>query len=70
MDGYELARRFASHSTLRGTRLVAITGYGQEQDRRGSEAAGFVAHLVKPVDPEALRVLVETPDSPLTGSPA
>ena len=67
MDGYELARRFAAHSSLSTTRLVAITGYGQEQDRRRSEAAGFAAHLVKPVDHEQLRLLVEASDSPITG---
>ena len=44
-----------AHSTLNGTRLIALTGYGQEQDRQRSEAAGFVAHLVKPVDLNQLR---------------
>jgi CheY-like chemotaxis protein len=38
--------------------LIALTGYGQEEDRRRSRAAGFDAHLVKPVDPEALRQLL------------
>jgi len=41
-------------------RLVAVTGYGQEQDRQRSSAAGFAAHLVKPVDIDAVRVLLET----------
>ena len=63
MDGYELARRFAAHSTLNGTRLIALTGYGQEQDRQRSEAAGFVAHLVKPVALNQLRRLVESSEA-------
>jgi CheY-like chemotaxis protein len=50
MDGYELARRFAEHRRLRDVRLVAVTGYGQESDRARTTAAGFVAHLVKPID--------------------
>ena len=63
MDGFELARRFRAHPTLSRTRLVAITGYGQEQDRRESAAAGFIAHLVKPVQIEQLRDLVDNVDS-------
>jgi CheY-like chemotaxis protein len=55
MDGYELARRFVAHPRLCHTQLVAITGYGQEQDRERSAAAGFVAHLVKPVEIDHLR---------------
>ena len=39
-----------AHADLKGTRLVAVTGYGQEHDRRRTQAAGFDAHLVKPVD--------------------
>jgi PAS domain S-box-containing protein len=58
MDGYELARRFAEHPRLARTRLVAITGYGQQQDRDQSTAAGFVAHLVKPVELDTLRNVV------------
>ena len=57
MDGYEVARRVRT----RGTRppfLVALTGYGQPEDRKRATAAGFDAHLVKPVDPpELTRVL-------------
>jgi len=58
MDGYELARRFGSHPVLMRTRLVAVTGYGQEQDRKRAQAAGFAAHLVKPVDLERLRQVI------------
>ena len=54
MDGYELARRFAAHPRLRQVRLVAVTGYGQDADRARSLAAGFAAHLVKPIDVDAV----------------
>ena len=54
MDGYELARRIRSHPMGRDVRLVALTGYGFPEDRAQSREAGFVRHLVKPVDPETL----------------
>jgi signal transduction histidine kinase len=60
MSGYELARQLRTRDGLDGTAYVALTGYGQEEDRRRSTAAGFRAHLVKPVDPEGLRQLLAT----------
>ncbi|HEY0705709.1 MAG TPA: ATP-binding protein [Polyangia bacterium] len=54
MDGYELARRLRSNPRLAKTRLVAITGYGQESDKTMSSKAGFDLHLVKPVTVERL----------------
>ncbi len=60
LDGYELARRFREHPRLRRTRLIALTGYGQQQDRQRSADAGFVAHLVKPVDVDQLRAALES----------
>jgi PAS domain S-box-containing protein len=51
MDGYELARHARSLAATRGTRLVALTGYGQAEDRRRALDAGFDAHVTKPVDP-------------------
>jgi signal transduction histidine kinase len=60
MDGYELARRLRMLQEPDGAlRLVAITGYGQEEDRRRSEQAGFVLHLVKPVDIDVLSQVIE-----------
>jgi signal transduction histidine kinase/DNA-binding response OmpR family regulator len=59
MDGYELASRFKEHPRLSQTRLVAVTGYGQEQDQRLSARAGFLAHLVKPVDMDQLRSVLQ-----------
>ncbi|AEG91659.1 hybrid sensor histidine kinase/response regulator [Ramlibacter tataouinensis] len=61
MDGKELARRLRADPATAGARLVAITGYGQEHDRRGTLAAGFDAHFVKPVDVSQLaRLLADT----------
>jgi PAS domain S-box-containing protein len=52
MDGYELARQIRKIPRLSGTRMVAVTGYGQPSDRDRSRAAGFDLHLVKPVQIE------------------
>jgi CheY-like chemotaxis protein len=49
MDGYELARHLQKQPGLGAVRLIAVTGYGQESDRRRSRAAGFAGHLVKPI---------------------
>jgi CheY-like chemotaxis protein len=66
MDGYELARRLRAR--LGAVRLVAVTGYGQEVDRRASAQAGFDAHLVKPVDLDEICAVVERL-TPLTPGP-
>jgi CheY-like chemotaxis protein len=58
MDGYELARRLGTSGQPAGTRLIAVSGYGQEQDRRQSAEAGFAAHIVKPVDIEELETVI------------
>jgi CheY-like chemotaxis protein len=50
ISGYDLARLMRAHPELRATPLVAVTGFGQPEDRIRSAAAGFDAHLVKPVD--------------------
>jgi CheY-like chemotaxis protein len=55
MDGLELARRFRADPELRRTRLLALSGWGHEQDRERSHEAGFDRHLVKPVDLDDLR---------------
>jgi CheY-like chemotaxis protein len=54
LDGYEVGRRIRSDLGLSAS-LIALTGYGQAEDRRRSEDAGFDAHLVKPVTPEQIR---------------
>jgi PAS domain S-box-containing protein len=60
LDGYEVAERIRSVSKLRDTALIAVTGYGREEDRRRTRDAGFLHHFVKPVDPDSLRVLLTT----------
>lgn len=58
MDGYEVAQVLRQDSNLAGARLIAISGYGYEEDCRRSQAAGFDLHLVKPVDPGELQRLL------------
>jgi len=60
MDGTELARRLRSMPEADDAMLIALTGYGQDADRRKSAEAGFDHHLVKPVDPERLQSLMKT----------
>lgn len=58
MDGYELARCLRADARTEGTTIIALTGYGQSQDRALSNAAGFDYHFVKPADhEELLRIL-------------
>ena len=59
MNGYEVARRMREMPDLADTLLVALTGYGQQEDRRRSQESGFNLHMVKPVDLVALRELIE-----------
>jgi two-component system CheB/CheR fusion protein len=54
-DGYEVARILRRDFPPGTLRLVAVSGYGQDEDRRRSREAGFDQHLVKPVDPAALK---------------
>jgi CheY-like chemotaxis protein len=63
LSGYDVARELRQQSEFRRTPLVAVTGYGQEEDRRRSQEAGFDYHLTKPVDPEALQAFVARPFS-------
>jgi two-component system, sensor histidine kinase len=58
IDGYEAARRIRQQRG-RAVRLIAVSGYGQPQDRARSREAGFDAHLVKPVDPAALNEVLQ-----------
>jgi two-component system CheB/CheR fusion protein len=64
MDGYEVARRLKQEPTLSRTMLIALTGYGQEEDVQKSRNAGFDYHLVKPLDLEALRRLLRQGEAP------
>ena len=59
MDGYEVAMRLREVPGSRNSVVIALTGYGQIEDRRRSDAASFDGHLVKPVDIEELYRWIE-----------
>jgi PAS domain S-box-containing protein len=61
MNGYEVARQLRLLHSRAAMSVIALSGYGQEADRRRSAEVGFDAHLVKPVDIEALEALVARP---------
>jgi signal transduction histidine kinase/ActR/RegA family two-component response regulator len=69
LNGYEAARRIRAQEWGRDLVLMAVTGWGQEADRRRSADAGFDHHLVKPVDPAALNRLLAALE-PAPGRPA
>jgi CheY-like chemotaxis protein len=62
MDGYELARRLREMPQWRDVRLIAVTGYGQNSDRKRSLEAGFDHHLVKPIALAALQQVIPRDD--------
>jgi signal transduction histidine kinase/CheY-like chemotaxis protein len=59
MSGYEVAAALRRDPDTASARLIAVTGYGRDEDRRRSKAAGFDVHLTKPVDPRQLRRLLQ-----------
>lgn len=60
IDGFEVARQLRRSPETATATLIAVTGYGQEEDRRKSRQAGFDYHLVKPVDPNELERLLQS----------
>jgi len=64
MNGYEVCRCIREQEWGKDVILVALTGWGQEADRRRSEEAGFDAHMVKPPDQETLKNLLAARPSP------
>ena len=66
LDGFEIARRLRASGSRRPV-LVALTGYGQPEDRRRATEAGFDSLLVKPVDPSVLSDLLATLEIPGRG---
>jgi len=58
VHGYEVARRLKASPATADCVLVAVTGWGQEDDRRRARDAGFDRHLVKPIDPEQLEAIL------------
>ena len=62
ISGFEVARQIRHNPALEGVALVALTGYGQDEDRRQAEEAGFDRHFTKPVELHAVRLLLEQMD--------
>ena len=63
IDGLEVARSLRRNTTLAGTRLIALTGYGQAEDVRQAINAGFDAHLTKPINLDQLMALLASDGS-------
>jgi CheY-like chemotaxis protein len=62
MDGYEVVRRLRRTEVPKQPMIVALTGWGQEEDRRRTREAGFDRHLTKPADVASLRSLLGSVD--------
>ncbi|MGH9371069.1 MAG: response regulator [Vicinamibacterales bacterium] len=60
LSGYDVARRIREAPWGRRMVLIALTGWGQEEDRRQTSAAGFDHHLTKPVPPDDIEELIRT----------
>jgi CheY-like chemotaxis protein len=60
MDGFAVARELRGHADMASVRLIAVSGYGQDEDRSRAREAGFDFHLTKPVDPQDLESLLAT----------
>jgi CheY-like chemotaxis protein len=69
VDGWEIARQLRQHTALAGTFLVALTGYGREEDQAKSQAAGFDLHLLKPVDLEEIETILKKLSQSGSGEP-
>lgn len=67
MDGYQVARRLREDFPERRPAIVALTGWGGAEDRRKVQEAGFDAHLLKPIDVDALQTLMASLDSKVHG---
>ena len=59
MTGYEVAARLRQEESCQGAVIIAVSGYGQDEDRRRSKESGFDHHLIKPLDHDALLALLE-----------
>ncbi len=58
IDGYEVVRLLRNHEELKSTKVFVISGWGSDEDVQRSKAAGIRFHLVKPADPELIRILL------------
>jgi CheY-like chemotaxis protein len=70
LDGYETARRLRGEPWGRGVLLIALTGWGQDGDRRRTRDAGFDHHLVKPTDIASLKSLLSQTPPEIGGAPS
>jgi CheY-like chemotaxis protein len=61
MNGYEVAKRIRSENGLRSVRIVAVSGYGSDEDRQRARAAGFDDYLVKPLELASLESILASP---------
>lgn len=69
LNGYEVAQRIRENTWGKAMFLIAVTGWGQEEDRQRSSEVGLNVHMVKPVEPAALeRLLTELPQNQDIGS--
>jgi len=59
LDGYQIARQLRTQAHTRDTLLIAVTGYGREEDRARAAAAGFDCHFVKPADPVEIQAAID-----------
>ena len=69
MDGYECARAIRTREWAAKTLLIALTGWGQDEDKRRALEAGFDRHLTKPVDPVLLEGALRPPQAGQDGRP-
>jgi two-component system CheB/CheR fusion protein len=66
LDGFAVAKRLRQEPALSGMKIIAVSGFGTEDDRRKSMEAGFDSHLLKPVDPDFLQGLLSVSSDPST----
>jgi len=70
LDGYEVASRIRNEPALTDTKVIAVTGFGQEQHQGRSAAAGFACHMVKPIDLAQLDAVLASWEGAVTPKPA
>ena len=58
LNGYDVARRIREQQWSEGTMLIALTGWGQDEDKRRASEAGFDRHFTKPLDPAELQRVI------------
>jgi len=59
LDGYQIAKQLRAQANTRDALLIAVTGYGREEDRARAAAAGFDCHFVKPADPVEIQAAID-----------